>query len=257
MQLEKIVNNVKNYIDKVSTHQFNVQIFQKPDTYQQYFKNCGIDVALNHNKAIILREETILELGGHHKFSYSLVIPLSNENVLIDGNVNVIGPSIAELRQKEVSQVDFGMLLFIQIDKKADLQAKKFKYFNFFGDGIEGFLIRTIPRRFWCRISSQIIDQFSFEFLGHAINYLYKQKFPNELKASEVFLINSHPDLLNKLKQFTSEFLEHDKKHWESKVERWKEKVGCDYDWGCSICPDRAECYDIKKVLLERERLQE
>ena len=31
--------------------------------------------------------------------------------------------------------------------------------------------------------------------------------------------------------------------------------IDCDYNWGCEICPYREECYNIKQVLVERERI--
>ncbi|MFO8018202.1 MAG: hypothetical protein R6U96_06165 [Promethearchaeia archaeon] len=257
MQIQEIVINVKTYMNELFSESHRLQTFHKPDDYQQFFTDSGVDVALTNNKEIILQEETVLELGGHHKKSYSLVISLPDQTSLTDGNVTMVGPTIRELREQQIAKVDFGLLVFLQIEENANLQHKDFKYFNFIGDGIEGFLIRTIPRRFWCRISSHIIKNFSFELLGHAINHLYREKFPNQFKAIEVVMVNSLPNVVEKLKEITSSFLEKEREQWKSKVQKWKEKVGCNYDWGCSICPDRAECYDIKKVLLERESLQE
>ncbi len=44
-------------------------------------------------------------------------------------------------------------------------------------------------------------------------------------------------------------------KNGKKKVDKWKKKIDCDYDWGCEICPYREECYNIKQVLVERERI--
>ena len=258
VQINKIVTNIKNYVDKLPLNEYKLQTFTKPHDYLLFFQDQGIDVALNANKEIILREETSLELGGHHKESFSTVIPFQESNLIKDGSLTLIGPTVTELRRADFSKIDFGLLVFLELamNDEESLE-KKIKYFNFIGDSIEGFLIRTIPRRFWCRISSEIIDTFSFELLGHAIGYLYKEKFPDFVKAVEIIMISSHADLVKNLQSLTSEYLETHRKKWKEKVDKWKKTVGCDYDWGCSICPDKRECYDVKRVLMEREHLEE
>ena len=42
---------------------------------------------------------------------------------------------------------------------------------------------------------------------------------------------------------------------WKKKIDEWKKRIDCDYDWGCEICPYQEECYDIKKTLVEREKI--
>ena len=41
----------------------------------------------------------------------------------------------------------------------------------------------------------------------------------------------------------------------QAKIDEWRKRIDCEYDWGCEICPYQEECYNIKQVLVERERI--
>ena len=117
-------------------------------------------------------------------------------------------------------------------------------------------MIRTIPRRFWCRISENVINEFSFEFFGNAIMYLYKQKFKDLIKSMEIIFINSYPDLIDEFIEITSDIREYVESKWKEKVEKWKKRVDCDYDWDCEECIYYEVCEDVKDVLEERNKIE-
>ncbi|MFX0010981.1 MAG: hypothetical protein ACFE9R_11750, partial [Candidatus Hermodarchaeota archaeon] len=125
---------------------------------------------------------------------------------------------------------------------------------NFLSNGIEGFSIRTIPRRFWCRVSSSALQKgFSFELLGNAIIQLYFQKFKELVKSVEVIFINSYPDSIDRFIVLSSEIFAEIREKWKKKIDEWRKRIDCEYDWGCEICPYQEQCYDIKQILAFRE----
>jgi CO dehydrogenase/acetyl-CoA synthase beta subunit len=165
----------------------------------------------------------------------------------------LIGP---EIRDISASTIDFGMFILIGGKKISENDWTSLRQFNFISNSIEGFLIRSVPRRFWCRINSEIIqNNFSFEFLGNAIFYLYTQKFKTLIEKIEILFIASYPKLIDRFIKTTSDISTDINKKWKDKIDKWKKKIDCDYDWGCEICPYRDECYNIKQVLVERERI--
>jgi len=227
------------------------------DDLLRYFNNHQIKVELNGYKEIILQEETELELGGINRKSFSLIYPITNPNFkeyIKDGKITLIGPEIKDISE---SSIDFGMMIFIGGSRIIESDLDSFKQLNFISNGIEGFLIRSIPRKFWCRISAEIIEKdFSFQFLGNVIFYLYKQRFGNLIESMEIFFINSHPNIIDDFIRITSKIRDRINKRWIKKIENWKKRVDCEYDWGCEICPYQEECYDIKQVLVEREKIE-
>ncbi|MFX1395252.1 MAG: hypothetical protein ACFFAH_17035 [Promethearchaeota archaeon] len=257
MQNKKIVKEVKDYIEKqiqnrksITSYKFN----QNP-TPSNYFKKFNIKIELDGCKEIILQEETRLELGGINKQSFSIIYPTLELEFIKNGKITLIGKEINDIYD---SSVDFGMFILIGAKKLSEKDKNNLRQFNFISNGIEGFIIRSIPRRFWCRISTEVIKKnFSFEFLGNAIMYLYKQKFDDLIESIEILFINSYPNIITKFIKLTSEIREQISAKWKKKIEEWKKKIDCDYDWACEICPYKEDCYIIKETLVEREQLDE
>ncbi len=185
-----------------------------------------------------------------------MVYPISESeslNFIKSRRITLIGPEIKEI---STPSVDFGMFILIGGKRISENDWTSLRQFNFISNGIEGFSIRSVPRRFWCRINSKIIkNNFSFEILGNAIFYLYTQKFKNLIENIEILFIVSYPNLIDQFIKTTSDISADINKKWKSKIDKWKKNIDCDYDWGCEICPYREECYNIKEVLVERERI--
>ncbi len=253
--IEKFLNNLRNYIDSQSQRGKKVLIYEKKINPLKFFKNSNIEVELDKHKEIILQEETDLELGGINKKSFSIIYPFSDINFinqLNDGRITLIG-----LEKEEITSpgIDFGMIILIGGKFITEKDWDSLRQFNFISNGIEGFLIRTIPRKFWCRINTKIISNFTFDFLGNAIFYLYKQKFTHIIESMEIFFVNTYPNVIDDFIEIASNINAFINEKWLKKIENWKKRIDCEYDWGCEICPYQEECYDIKQVLVEREKI--
>jgi len=253
---EEFLDSLRNYINFESQKGKNVLIYEKNPNPSKLFKNLDIEVELDKHKEIILQEETKLELGGINKKSFSLIYPFSDFNFinhLKSGRITLIG-----LEKKDITElsVDFGMIILIGGKNITKKDWNSLRQFNLISNGIEGFLIRTIPRKFWCRISDKIINNFTFEFLGNAIFYLYKQLFADLIESMEIFFVNSYPNVIDNFIEITSKIITFINEKWLKKIENWRKRIDCEYDWGCEICPYQEECYEIKQVLVERERIE-
>ena len=248
--IEKIREFLKN------EHDIGKNLITIQSTSNQFNANddTKIKFGLDKYKEIILEEETGLELGGINKKSFSVVIPIEEINLLHAGNVKLLGNEINTI---EELKMDFGIILLIGINKDNQKNIAELRQLNFLSDGIEGFSIRTIPRRFWCRISSSALQKgFSFEFLGNAIIQLYRQKFKALVKSVEVIFINSYPDSIDRFIVLSLEILAEIREKWKKKIDEWRKRIDCEYDWGCEICPYQEECYEIKQILASREEIK-
>ncbi len=215
--------------------------------------NFKIKIGLNKYKEIILEEETGLELGGMNKKSFSIVIPIKEINLINHGKISLLGREVNKIKEPAI---DFGIILLIGIQDNTHINEDELRQLNFISNGIEGFSIRTIPRRFWCRISTSALQKgFSFEFLGNVIINLYKQKFKDLIKSVEVIFINSYPSSIEQFVVLSSDILSKVKEKWKKKIDEWRKRIDCDYDWGCEICPYQEECYNVKQVLVSREEI--
>lgn len=253
---KEIVETLKNYINHESQKGKNVYIYKEYSNPTKFFEQYSIKVELDKYKEIILQEETKLELGGIGNKSFSLVFPFSNVEIINhikNGTITLIGPEIKDISE---FSIDFGMLILIGGGNINEKDWDSLRQFALISNGIEGFLIRTIPRKFWCRISENIIKNFSFEFLGNAIFYLYKQQFTDLIESMEIIFISTYTEVIDEFVKITSKINNYINEKWLKKIENWKKKIDCEYDWGCEICPYRDTCYDIKQVLVEREKIE-
>ncbi|MFX1480252.1 MAG: hypothetical protein ACFFCI_19235 [Promethearchaeota archaeon] len=254
MTNKKIIENIRKFIKEEIRRGKSVTKFCFKSNSPKFFQSSGISVGLDQNKEIILHEETQIELGGMNKNSFSLILPIEDLSIIKDGSITLLGP---EINQVASSDVDFGLFALIGIDDISEKEYSDLRTLNFLSNGIEGFSIRTVPRRFWCRISKNVFTKnFSFEFLGNAIIYLYKQKFKEIIRKIEIIIICSYPDSIDKFIKITSDISNRFREELRAKVDEWRKRIDCDYDWGCEICPYQEECYGLKQVLIEREEFE-
>jgi CO dehydrogenase/acetyl-CoA synthase beta subunit len=251
---KEIIEKIRKFTKEEIRNGKSVTSFCFKSNPPKFFQSMGISVGLDQNKDIILHEETQIELGGMNKHSFSLILPIEELNIIKDGTITLLGP---EINQITSSDVDFGLFTLIGIDDISEKEYSDLRTLNFLSNGIEGFSIRTVPRRFWCRISKNVlIKNFSFEFLGNAIIYLYNQKFKEIIRKIEIIFICSYPDSIDEFIKITSEISNRFREELRAKVDEWRKRIDCDYDWGCEICPYQEECYDLKQVLIEREEFE-
>ncbi|TFG01466.1 MAG: hypothetical protein EU542_06910 [Promethearchaeota archaeon] len=252
---KKILSDIRGFIASQNKNNKQIHSYREAKKSIQYFQNMAIGVELDNYKDVILQEETGLELGGMNKKSFLLVYPIREENLLTDGNITLIGPEIKSIHELSI---DFGILLLISVKEVSSNKFKDLSSFTFISNSIEGFSIRSIPRKFWSRISRNVLNKgFSFEFLANAIIYLYRMKFKDLIEAIELIVISSHSDSIDEFLSVSADITHKLKEKWLKKLDSWKKRIDCDYDWGCEICPYQIECFEIKKVLMARNKREE
>lgn len=252
MENLKAIEKIREFIKNQSQFVKELYIYEKTSNFPDFFKKANIRVDIENFNQIILKEETALELGGVNKKSFSLVFPINEIDLVIDGQITLIGKEMDQISDKSI---DFGLFILIGSNKITEKDFDALRHFNFISNSIDGFMIRTIPRRFWCRISKNIINNFSFEFLGNAIMHLYKQKFKDSVNSIEIIFINSYPDIIDEFMDVSQDIRNYLDLKWKDKIEKWKKRIDCDYEWECDACPYYDTCEEIKEVLEERNKI--
>jgi CO dehydrogenase/acetyl-CoA synthase beta subunit len=253
MENKIIIEKIKDFLEQEQNSGKTLFSYRCDSNQINLDTNSKIKIGLSGYKEIILEEETGLELGGVNKKSFSIIFPISDVQLVEHGKITLLGREINNIVD---TNIDFGMMILIGINESTDKEKEVLRQLNFISNGIEGFSIRTIPRRFWCRISNSALKKgFSFELLGKAIIFLYEQKFKALIKSIEVIFINSYKDSIEQFIVHSSDIISKSKEKWKKKIEAWRKRIDCDYDWGCEICPYREECYNVKQVLVSREEM--
>ena len=253
MENKIIIEKIREFLEQEQTSGKTLFSFRCDSNQINLVTNSKIKIGLNGYKEIILEEETGLELGGVNRKSFSIIFPIKDSQLIEHGKITLLGKEINEISEPNI---DFGLMILIGINNATEKDKEELNQLNFVSNGIEGFSIRTIPRRFWCRISKSALQKgFSFEFLGNAIITLYKQKFKELVESIEVVFINLYPNSIEQFIVLSSDIVSKFKEKWKKKIEEWRKRIDCEYDWGCDICPYQEECYELKQVLVSREKL--
>jgi len=248
------LQNLRKIIKNLENNNENIKIYNAPQNLLEYLINTRIGVKLDSSKEIILEKETQIELGGINNYSTSVIYPISDKNCIQDGKISLIGPDIQEIQE---NNIDFGQIIIVAGEKISKSHYTNIQRLQFISDSIEGFMIRSIPRRFWCRISKEVIEKgFSFKILGNSMIYLFKQQFPAIIEAVEIIFISKNKQNIQKFEPVISKIRDIYKKNWKKKIEEWKKKVDCNYDWVCDVCPYNKTCYNISDIYELRKNIE-
>lgn len=255
MRLEKVIQDIREFITNCKEKKKDVSEYTLRSTPSQFFTSLGIDVGVDKHKAIILQEDTLLELGGVNHASFSLIYPTEVKDLIKNGKITLIGPEL--ISPEGYTSLNFGILILIYCAQVSKKNCAKLRETTFLSNGIQGFMIRTVPRRFWCRISKDITSYFSFEFLANAIHHLYNEKFPNMGKNIEIIMLNESKEILEEFNHIIDPLRIRLNLRWKKKVEEWKKRIDCDYDWECQECPYIETCDEIRDILEKRNKIDQ
>ncbi|TXT64866.1 MAG: hypothetical protein BAJALOKI1v1_510006 [Promethearchaeota archaeon] len=255
MNYNQIKAILENFIERVHLDEQNAKITVINHPSLEGFDWIKTGVSLDNYKDIVLTSETGLELGGMNKTSFSLIYPLKiTDPMNASDKITIIGPEINEIN---TSHLHFGLFILLRVNHLSDEIYESLRTLSFISNGIEGFSIRTIPRRFWCKISEENIKKnFSFQFLAYAIMALYREKFGKDIAAIEIFMISESSKLITMFLNHTAAISEELKNRWKMKVDNWKKRIDCEYEWGCEICPYFTSCKNLQDILEERKNLE-
>jgi hypothetical protein len=84
---------------------------------------------------------------------------------------------------------------------------------------------------------------------------LYKEKFKELVKSIEIIFISSYPDLIEEFIGMSSKIYEYFDLKWNDKIQKWKKRIDCEFDWDCSNCPYYETCEEIKEILEQRKKI--
>ena len=85
--------------------------------------------------------------------------------------------------------------------------------------------------------------------------YLYNEKFQELIESMEIVFVSSLPEEIDEFIELTSEIRKQIELRWQDKIEEWKKRTDCDYDWECEECPYTDTCEEVKEVLEERKKM--
>ena len=150
---------------------------------------------------VILKEDTFVELGNPSVASSAFVVWSDDLSLVEDGRITLVGPDIQE---SEGLSLPFGQVVLVG---GAGLREEHFldlERTQFASSQIEGYMLRSVPRRVWSRVSKDAGARgFSFEMLGRALMAVFRQKHPL-VQSTEIVFVTSGKDDVNQLDEIAA-----------------------------------------------------
>jgi CO dehydrogenase/acetyl-CoA synthase beta subunit len=182
---------------------------------------------------------------GDHLF----VVWSDELSAVVDGRITCIGPDIP---QSEGQSLPFGQVMIVSGSELQETHYPELERTQYASDRIEGYMLRSVPRRVWSRVSKEAAARgFCFETLGRALMSVFREKHPL-LEATEVvFVTSSKEDVVQldgigaDVRKFSGEL--------RKLVRQQDESYDCtDYD--CDTCDDKPVCDSVRELTRLRRK---
>lgn len=248
--LDLSIGKLRDYVDKKRKDGRLIREMVCPKTIEELLSGLPIRVGEGAGPPIILKEDTFLELGNPSIGGCSFVLWTNDLSLIKGGQITLIGPGIQESSGKSMP---FGQAILLagkMLREENHLELEKAQYM-ILGE-IEGYMIRSVPRRMWTRVSNKAGGEgFSFEHLGRALMAILRSKLPS-LEAMEVIFVTSGKEDIEALESIAVEVEK--VTTWFRKLKRSEDGLyECNTD-DCDHCEEKTVCDTVREVRVLRNK---
>lgn len=222
-----------------------------PTAVSELLEGLPVRVGPQASPGIILRGDTSVELGNPDIGSCAFLLWTDNPSLLKDGRITLIGPDIPE---SVGASLPFGQVLIVGGEGLSEKEHAQLEQSQYIADQIEGYMIRSIPRHMWCRVSKEAVAKgFCFETLGRALMAILKSDVPKVQAVELLFVTSSAEDLQPldvigpQVRQIASNI---EKENWRAKGY----DIECTLSWDCKACVYKPVCDEIREAVTVRKR---
>jgi len=218
----------------------------RPD---ELLRGLPVTVGAQDRTGVILKEDTFVELGNPSIASSAFVIWSDDPSVVEDGRITLIGPDIQE---SEGESLPFGQVIIVggsDLKEEHYLDLERTQYAS---DQIEGYMLRSVPRRVWSRVSKEAAAKgFSFETLGRALMAIFRQKHPL-VQSTEIMFVTSGKEDVDQLDEIAAGV-----RKFSGELRRLVRQDDGTYEcteYNCSTCDNEAVCDAVREWIVLRRK---
>jgi CO dehydrogenase/acetyl-CoA synthase beta subunit len=249
---EAYIRKVAEYVEDLRARGRQIREFEALGTAAVLREALPVNVGPLANQGVILREDTFVELGGPDAGSCAFFLMTDDLSLIRDGRTTLIGPDIQETSCRSLP---FCQVVMIGGTELGEGEHETLQQIRFIGDQIEGYMVRSLSRGLWSRVSRNAAAKgFGFEVLGRTLMAIYKSQNPR-IQATEILFVTSSKEDVMILSSIETQVQKIGK---EVQKKNWKIRgydIDCALD--CEGCADKAVCDEIREVLRMRKRTAE
>lgn len=247
------LTKVREYIAEKKRQGRQVREIECDTKDEKLVHSLPVHIGPRVKRNVILKEDTFVELGNPSVASCSFVIWSDVLSCVADGRITLIGTDIQESQGKSLP---FGQVIIVggtELKEEHYLNLERTQYTS---DQIDGYMIRSVPRRVWSRVSHEAAGKdFSFETLGRALMAIFRWKHPL-VQAAEVLFVTSSKEDVNQLDNIATGV-----RKFSGELRKLVRQDDGTYDcteYSCVTCDEQAVCDSIREwVILRRKKATE
>lgn len=232
---------VRDYVTQKKEQGREVREIECDTSGERLVAGLPVRVGPDAGKGIILREDTFVELGNPSLASCSFVVWNDELSAVVDGRITCIGPDI---QNSQGQSLPFGQVMIVGGAELAEQHYLELEKTQYTSDQIQGYMLRSVPRRVWSRVSKQAAAQgFCFETLGRALMSVFRCKNPL-IQATEVVFVTSSKDDVDQLEDIAA-----DVRKFSGEMRKLVRQQDGSYDcaeYDCDSCDDKPVCDSVR-----------
>jgi CO dehydrogenase/acetyl-CoA synthase beta subunit len=243
------LSRVRKYIEEKRALGRKIKEIEFDTEGDKLTQGLPVNVGAQEKPNLILKEDTFVELGNPSVASCAFVLWSDDTSHVKDGRITLIGPDIQESKGESLP---FGQILIVGgIELKSE-HYLDLERIQFASDQIEGYMLRSIPRRVWSRVSKEAAARgFSFETLGRALMTLFSRKMPL-IQATEVLFVTSSKEDVNQLDEIATTV-----RKFSGELKKLILQDDGAYectDYRCTTCDNQDVCDAIREWIVLRRK---
>lgn len=244
------IKKINDYIDDLRGKGRQVREYSRPGSAVDLMSGLPVKVGPGAGSGIVLRGDTFVELGNPDTGSSSFLLWTDNPELIKNGRITLIGPDIPE---SQGQSLPFGQVIIVGGKKISEVGHEALDRTKYIADQIEGYMVKSLPRQTWCRVSSEAAAKgFNFEALGQAIMAIFKGSV-DKIEAMEIVFITTSTEDIKTLDAINEQVLEISghliKETWSAKGY----DIECFSTVDCDACPDKEVCDEIRDIVKVRK----
>ena len=245
------VKEIAKYIEGIRSKKRRFREMNCPEGSANLIEGLPVLVGRGAQPGVILKEDMCVELGNPRMASCAFLLWTDNLSLVRDGRITLIGPDIPESMGKSLP---FGQVLLISGTDLKEEHHAMLEWGQYVSDRIEGYMIRSVPRRMWSRISKKVVEKgFCFETLGRALMWIIKSELPM-VEAVEILFITSNKEDVEELESIAKQV-----EKIAGDIKKGKFIIGddgtyvCTNGLDCNVCLDKNVCDSIREMVAIRK----
>jgi CO dehydrogenase/acetyl-CoA synthase beta subunit len=240
---------VRDYIANKKAEGREVREIQCDTRGARLLAGLPVRVGAEIETGIVLKEDTFVELGSPSAGSCAFVVWNDDLSEVVDGRITCIGPDI---RNSEGQSLPFGQVMIVGGTELRGEHYPELERTQYASDQIEGYMLRSVPRRVWGRVSKEASAKgFCLETLGRALMCLFRGKNPL-LQATEVLFVTSCKEDVDQL-----DAIAEDVREFSGELRKLIRQQDGTYDcteYDCDSCDDKPTCDSLRDWIKVRRK---